>query len=817
MSTRFDLPRRLVRLFANLLYLRARTQVIVGRGDRFDLNPALPVCYVLEHRYLTDLAVLDRECRVRNLPDAMARLSIRPLRGRRVSIAMQGGRGQPIHTEELEVLVSHALADPSFDIQLIPVSILWGRAPGTQESIVEALFAETWQVTTGLRHMLNVLIHGRQTVVRIDLPGSLRELMRGDTDVGHATQRLARIFRLHFYRERTRAIGPDLSHRNTQLRALLGAREVREAIAAEALEKNIPFVKAEAVARDYALEIASDLSYTLTRAFMLIMDWATRRVFDGVTVAHLDRLESLPRNATLVYVPTHRSYLDAPLLNHFLYRNGNTFPHAVAGANLNVPVVGRLLRGIGAFYLRRKIKGNALYTTVFNQYMYQMIDRGFPLQYYIEGTRSRSGALLTPRTGMLGMTVHGYLRSRSRPLYFVPVYFGYEKLIEGGTYLEEFGGKAKKGESLLGMIRGTRKLRQQYGKVFANIGEPLRLSSFLDAQAVPWRESAGTGLVDAKAPWLRASVGATGAELARRINAAAVVHPVSFVALCLLATPKCTADLRVIERQIEHLQYLAGHCGLPDTVVCSGDAPAAMIERGIALGLLSRYQHSLGDLLRANDAQAGLLAYARNNVIHLFALPSLLAGLVSHNLLLSRSKAREAIHGIYGLLQAQLFLPWPADQLSGAIDATERALITRGLIIYDEVADLLRAPLPQAEAHGDLTALVEILRSTVERQFLILALLQQVGSGVTKRDDFEQAGHLLAQRLSALYVMSTPDFAEKALFVASVGNLLDLGLLSLDAEGRLCFDERITVPAAQTQLLLAPLVRHSIERLARVN
>ena len=307
MSSRFDLPRRLVRLFARLLYLRARTQVFIGRGDHFELNPELPVCYVLEHRYLTDLAVLDHECRVRNLPDAMARLSTRGLRGRRVSIAMQNGQGQPIHTEELEALVKQALSDPTFDIQLIPVSILWGRAPGSQESVVKALFAETWQATTGLRHLLNVLIHGRQTVVRIDLPGSLRALMRGDSRAEHATQRLARIFRLHFYRERTRAIGPDLSHRNTQLRALLSAREVREAVAAEALSKNIPFVKAETIARDYALEIAADLSYTLTRAFMLIMDWATRRVFEDVTVAHLDRLESLPRNATLVYLPAHRS------------------------------------------------------------------------------------------------------------------------------------------------------------------------------------------------------------------------------------------------------------------------------------------------------------------------------------------------------------------------------------------------------------------------------------------------------------------------------------------------------------------------------
>jgi glycerol-3-phosphate O-acyltransferase len=189
---------------------------------------------------------------------------------------------------------------------------------------------------------------------------------------------------------------------------------------------------------------------------------------------------------------------------------------------------------------------------VFVEYLHLMIDRGFPIEYFIEGTRSRSGRTLTPKAGILAMTVQSFVRSRARPLVFVPVYIGYEKLMEGGGYIAEMHGRPKKSESLLGLLRAARLLKRNFGRVHVNFGPPLALAGFLDAHHPDWR----TESTEEQAPWLRSAVDATATELARRINSLAVVNPVNLLAVTLLSTPKHAADVKLLQKQIEHVQYL---------------------------------------------------------------------------------------------------------------------------------------------------------------------------------------------------------------------------------------------------------------------
>ncbi len=687
----FDFAGGALKVLRRILYLWTRTQVFPETAAELKLEPHLPVCYVLQHRHISNLLVLDHECRQFQLPPALNPIVTRQLRSRRSFFFLAKGPAKIAsnprqdESELLRDLVATAIADPLFDVQLVPVTILWGRAPGTQDSILKALLAETWEATSTLRQMLAILIHGRQTVVRFTEPVSLRFLIKNDNNEVRATRRLGRILRVHFQRQRTLAIGPDLSHRHTQLRTLLTSPSIRSAVATEAAEKSISMIKAEQNARRYALEIASDYSYAVIQALVLFLDWVWNRVYDGIEIHNFDQLTKIAAGNSIVYVPCHRSHIDYLLMSYVLFRRGITPPHVAAGANLNMPLVGTMLRSAGAFFLRRKLKGAALYSAVFLEYLHLMIERGFPIEYFIEGGRSRSGRMLAPRTGMLGMTVQSYLRSRTRPLYFVPVYIGYEKLMEGGSYLAELGGKQKKNESLLDLLGAVRLLRRRFGKVHVNFGEPLQLTQFLDQQYAEWRDAP----IDARAPWLRKAVDATGAELARRINAAAVINPIGLLALTLLSTPKHTGDLRSIHRQIEHLQFLADHTLLPATVVKSLAAPSEIIEQALRLELVSIRPHPLGDLVQASQAQASLLAYMRNNVIHLYALPALLACLISHNRTLSRARAKKAIKGIYSLLRAELFLPWDPAQLDPVIEQAEVALLSRQLIVCEEDSNLL--------------------------------------------------------------------------------------------------------------------------------
>ena len=816
----FDFVAWFLQLLRRLLYVWTRTQVFPATPQELKLQADIPVCYVLQHRHLSNLLVLDHECREFGLPPALGPLTTRPLRSRRsfFFLAQRFSKvtSNPRRDESdlLSSLVAAAINNPHFDVQFVPVTILWGRAPGTQDSILKALLAETWEATSSLRQMLAILIHGRQTVVRFNEPVSLRFLLRNDPNEPHATRRLARIFRVHFKRQRTLAIGPDLSHRHTQLQALLATPKVRAAITAEADEKSVSLLKAEKTARRYALEIASDYSNTFVQALILFLNWVWTRIYDRIEVHNFEQVSKIAAGNSLIYVPCHRSHIDYLLMSYLLFKRGLTPPHIAAGANLNMPIVGPILRGCGAFFLRRKLKGKQLYSAVFLEYVHLMIERGFPIEYFIEGGRSRSGRTLTPRTGMLGMTVQSYLRSRARPLYFVPVYVGYEKLMEGGSYLAELGGKQKKNESLLDLLSAVRLLKRRFGTVHVNFGEPLLLSQFLDDEQPDWRD---LSLDDARAPWLRRAVDATGFELARRINAAAVINPVNLMALTLLSTPKHTADIRAVHQQIEHLQFLAANTVLPASVVISDTSPGVVVETCLRLELISLRTHALGDLVHASQAQSNLLAYFRNNVIHLFALPALFACLVSHNRILSRTLAKKAIKGIYNLLRAELFLPWEPDALDEVIEKTEAALISRKLIVCRaESPNILRAPMPSDETSAELHQLGEIIRPTLERQFLTLALLQHHGSGKITRGLLEESGHLLAQRLSLLYEFNSPEFSEKSLFANVVRNLIDADILHADPDGYLHFDDRISAPAAHAELLLAADVRHSIERMARI-
>ena len=176
--------------------------------------------------------------------------------------------------------------------------------------------------------------------------------------------------------------------------------------------------------------------------------------------------------------------MDYLLLSYIIYTKGFAVPHIAAGVNLNMPVLGRLLRKGGAFFLRRSFRGNSLYPVVFMKYLGLMMARGHSLEYFIEGGRSRTGRLLPPKTGMLSMTVRSFLRDPARPVVFIPVYFGYERLVEGETYIGELSGQPKKKESVWSLLRSLPSLRRKFGKVHVSLGEPIDLGELIEGHRV---------------------------------------------------------------------------------------------------------------------------------------------------------------------------------------------------------------------------------------------------------------------------------------------------------------------------------------------
>ena len=51
---------------------------------------------------------------------------------------------------------------------------------------------------------------------------------------------------------------------------------------------------------------------------------------------------------------------------------------------------------LGGFFIRRSFRGSGLYPIVFMKYVDVMMNRGHPIEFFIEGGRSRTGRLLIP-------------------------------------------------------------------------------------------------------------------------------------------------------------------------------------------------------------------------------------------------------------------------------------------------------------------------------------------------------------------------------------------------------------------------------------
>src|SRR6185295_8833592 len=179
--------------------------------------------------------------------------------------------------------------------------------------------------------------------------------------------------------------------------------------------------------------------------------------------------------------------------------------------------------------------------------------KGFPIAYFIEGGRSRSGRTLAPKGGLLGMTVESYMREHPRQLLLVPVHISYEKVLEGRTLVAELEGQPKEGESLRALAGVARHLRREYGSVHVNFGTPLSLDQFLDREAPDWHALTG----DARRDTARRLTDMLGREMAQRINAAVVVNPINLFAMAIVPSPRQALDERGLAQQIEWLATIA--------------------------------------------------------------------------------------------------------------------------------------------------------------------------------------------------------------------------------------------------------------------
>ena len=764
-----------------------------------DRPPDEDVVYALASRSLTDVVLLDIVAAERGWQSPMSALDGLDESRRFFFLNRPAGlwrrntmRALPPRLLRLEA----KLSDADDSLALVPVSMFWGRAANKERSLIRSLFSEGWAVSSRFRRFMvlflnrgDILVHFGEPLPWPGAASAQRDERRRSASPELAARRTARLLRTKFRNQKVATLGPDLSHRRTLVELILRSPQVSAAIEAEAVDgAQAATLKS---ARKAANTIAADLSYLTLRFLDVALTWFWHRIYDGIRVHGLDRIAALAETHTVVYTPCHRSHIDYLLLSYVLFHRGFMVPHVAAGDNLDLPVVGGVLRRGGAFFMRRRFSGDRLYHAVFSEYIYQVFRRGHAVEYFVEGGRTRTGRLLPARTGVLQMTIEAHRRGVPRPIVFVPVYVGYDKLVEAASYVDELRGAAKQNESVSGLFRNLRLVRQSFGSAQLCFGKPIMLDELLNG--------------DVERP-----ARAIGVEIARGINASAYLNATNLVALTTLSMPRQAIDESSLIEQIELYRDLINR-DAPHHDYRVTDMPAKDVVRHVEkLGLLNRDTGAGsgagtdGQVLSHDEFTAVLMTWYRNNVLHVLAAPAFVACLmVNRRMGIRRADINRLYTTVYPYVEQEV-------QTDRSDDVNRWLDHLRSEGLAELRGNTFVAPRDPV-ARFRLRLLANVVMPVLERFYICISLLCRAGSANLDRTTLLTDWTTTARRISRLYGLNAPEFSDPRLIDGFVQHMTEAGVLENDA-GRLVFDERLPEIVRAAQGVIAVDLRQAMER-----
>lgn len=579
--------------------------------------------------------------------------------------------------------LAHELVRSGQAIQVVPVSIFWSRAPQHESSLLRILFSERWTATSRLRRLIDLLINRQMVQVVFGPAIDLAQLVNSGLGEARELRRSARLLRVIFKNQRRALLGPELSLKRRAMSLVLSHPEVQLAIERDASTHGRPTKQSTRLAQRILAGIVSDFSAITLRIAYRFLAWCFRIGGAEFSIRGMEPIRQCAQQANLVYLPCHQSHLDYIVLSFLLYREGLAIPHIASGENLDLPVLGSILRQCGAFFIRRSFRDDDLYRNLITQYLRQILLRGHSVEFFLEGTRSRTGFLMPARLGMMQVTLSAAQKPPARPLALVPVRFGFERLIDGDSFARELAGASKRKETWGGLVRGFKQMRAGLGSIGLAFGEPIVLRDTSELHA-----------------------GTIANLVLRKVNANLLVTGTHLIALTLLSAAQHRMERGLLEGQMA--LYIEWLCA--EGFTCLENDVDGCIQAAARQGLLRFETITDVDLISTSEKGENHLPWHRNNALHSLALPSLMA----------LASARSALQETPSL---QITLLWPLLANELHLGELTAGLYTRWRNRMDSHDMLDTEGLAQAAASSSgrsLRLLARLLAPTLERHLLIL-------------------------------------------------------------------------------------------------
>jgi glycerol-3-phosphate O-acyltransferase len=385
-----------------------------------------------------------------------------------------------------DVIASQALTGRP--VILVPLQVVWHHVPETyRRSIADVLLGDP-QAPGRLRKLLSFLWNRRRANVGVGHPLELPAFLatNRDADVTAVVARLKFALNNEFLLESKAIRGPVLKGAQRLIDEILRTPPFIEEVERHAAREGFAPAAEMKRARSMLKKMAADFSFNWLEGFALTLGLIFNRLFTDVTVdtAGLQGIREAARTGPIVLAPAHRSHLDYLVYSLVFYTHGLIPPHIAAGENLSFWPMGPIFRRSGAFFIRRTMRGAELYAMALRHYVRKLLKDGYWIEFFIEGTRSRSGKSVPPKYGMLMMVVDAVASGAAPDAHLVPAAVTYERVIEMASYQRESEGREKAPESVATLARSAKVLGTRYGRMYVQFGRPIGIKEFLQASGV---------------------------------------------------------------------------------------------------------------------------------------------------------------------------------------------------------------------------------------------------------------------------------------------------------------------------------------------